>query len=216
MHQLLRLARLYYDIAKSANVSFEEILKQLSHLETFKDRIDYAEKHLEHLSSGSSRLIYITPENTILKLARNEKGIAQNKAEGNPKMKCKYINPTLKMDKDGLWKTSPYLEKITAKEFEELTGFSLEDFGRAISWGLRNVADDDNDDEKPEGLEKVFKSDLYKELVKVGKEFDLMPGDMERISSWVVSKDGKYPLIVDAGLTREIFDKYYDPDASST
>src|ERR1019366_5079042 len=36
----------------------DSLFKELSSLETFEDRVAFAEKHFEHLSSGSSRVIY--------------------------------------------------------------------------------------------------------------------------------------------------------------
>lgn len=211
INKITALARLYELIAKANKPSNEEILKELSSLDTFTDRIDYAEKHLKHLSSGSSRVIYKLDDDTVLKLAKNNRGIAQNKAEANPKMKSKYINNTLKSDKDGIWKTSPFAEKITEKEFEELTDINFKDFGEAISYGLRSVSEN-SDVEKPKHLDDISKSDLYKELVEVGKEFDLMPGDIERISSWG-QKDG-VPVLLDTGLTKKIFTDFYEDSSS--
>ena len=68
------------------------VLKNLQKLKTYNARKKYAEKNLKHLSSGSSRLVYLTSNGTILKLAKNDRGIAQNKVESNSKMKSKYIN----------------------------------------------------------------------------------------------------------------------------
>ena len=200
---LLRAINQFHKFATSTPLP--EILKELSSLETFKDRVDYAEKHLKHLSSGSSRVIYTTPDDQVLKLAKNERGIAQNKAEGNPKMVSKYINKTLKQDKDGIWKISPFLDKITEKEFEELVGVPFKDFSEAISYGLQDVSG--NSHEKPKGFEKVEKTEIYKELISIGKKWDLMPGDIGRVSSWGVV-DG-HPILLDAGLTSAIYKKYY-------
>lgn len=184
-----------------------EILKKLSSFDTFKDRVDYAEKQMEHLSSGSSRVIYVMKDGSVLKLAKNERGVAQNKVEANPKMKSIYINKTLKADKDGIWKTSPFLDKITEKEFEKMTGVPFEDFGEAISFGLKSVSEDGSAKE-PKGFDKVKKLDLYQEIVKLGKEFELMPGDISRISSWGQIDD--HPTLLDAGLTKDIFDEFYE------
>lgn len=194
-----------YCILKQAEVQ-ASVLKELSRLETFKERVDYAEQHLKHLSSGSSRVIYVMDDGVVLKLAKNKKGLAQNKAEANPEIKSKYINKTLAADKDGIWKTSPYLEKITEKDFEELTGINFKDFGAALSYGLQDVAGDS--EEKPKGFGEIAKSEIYKDLVAIGKKWDLMPGDLERISSWCKDKD--HPVVVDIGLTRKIFDEFYE------
>ena len=50
--------------------------------------MEYAEANLQHISSGSSRVIYKSGDKAI-KLAKNDRGVAQNKAEANPKMKSK-------------------------------------------------------------------------------------------------------------------------------
>lgn len=207
IEQLVRRAHLFYKLSGGDSDSSAEILKKLSEFETFKDRVDYAEDKMEHLSSGSSRVIYIMPDDTVLKLAKNERGVAQNVAEANPKMKSKFINKTIKADKDGLWKTSPFLDKITEKDFEEMTDVPFEDFGEAIEYGLKGVADNSGE-KKPKNFEKVEKLDLYRELVKLGKEFKLMPGDIARISSWG-QVDG-HPCLLDAGLTKDIYEEFYE------
>lgn len=210
INKIIALTRLF---AMAAEVKTnEQILKELSSLETFKDRVDYAEKHLEHISSGSSRVIYKLNDKTALKLAKNSRGIAQNKAEANPKMKSKYINKTLEADKNGIWKTSPFLDKITEKEFEEITGINFKDFGNALSYGLKSVSEN-SEVEKPKHFNEISESEMYKELIKLGKEFDLMPGDMERISSWC--KDSEGVKLVDVGLTKKIFEDFYE-DSGTT
>lgn len=191
----------------------ETVLKQLSALDTFKDRVDYAEEHLEHLSSGSSRVIYRTPDGDVLKLAKNERGRAQNKVEGNPKMKSKYVNQTLKADPNGLWIIAPYLEDVTEKEFEEMIGIPFEDFGEALRYGLREISGN-LDNPKPDNFAKIEKTDIYRELIKLGKEFELLGGDLARISSW--RQKDKHPVLADAGLTKDIYDEFYEDTGSKS
>lgn len=186
--------------------NLNEILKHLSSLETFKDRIDYAEKHLEHLSSGSSRLIYKVGDQ-VLKLAKNERGVAQNKVEANPKMKSKYINPTIKADKNGIWKLSPYLEKITEKEFEKMTGFNFKEFGKALEHKI-------DDEEKPEHYEEISKSEIFKEFIRLTEDFDLLIGDMIRISSF--GKKDDHVILLDAGLDNSVWEKFYNENEKSS
>lgn len=181
------------------------ILKNLSSLETFKARVDYAEKNLDHLSSGSSRVVYTMPgKKEVLKLAKNDRGVAQNKIEA--KLKCKYINKTTKACSEGCWKISPFLDKITEKEFKELSDIDFEDFGEALSYGLKDVSG--TSAKKSKNFDEISKTEMYKDLVKCSKEYDLMPGDLARISSWG-QIDG-HPTLLDAGLTREIYDKFYE------
>jgi hypothetical protein len=41
-----------------------------------------------------------------------------------------------------------------------------------------------------------------------------MPGDLARISSWG-TKDGR-PVLIDAGLTADVFANFYEDDSSSS
>lgn len=215
--RLLKLADFFHSLAAGEELpadskDLKTILKNIEGLETYKARKDYAEKNLEHLSSGSSRIVYATPSKTIIKLAKNDKGIAQNKAESNPKMKSTFINKVLSHAKDHSWIEVCYLDKITPKEFEKMTGIKFEDFDEALSYGLKKVSD--GDAKKPKNFDEVSDSEVYKEMKRLGEKFKLLPGDIGRISSWGV-KDG-HPVLIDAGLTRDIFDEYYDSSSSSS
>ncbi len=195
MHRALLISAIY---RFASEASLDRVLKELSALETYKERVAFAEKHFEHLSSGSSRIIYLTDDKQVLKVAKNDRGIAQNKVE--VKVHSPNVNKTTKSDKDGIWKLSPYCDKITEKEFEKLTGVAFKDFGEAVGHGI-------NDDKKPKNFDKIAKSAIYKEVIRLNKEYKLLPGDMVRISSWGEC-DGK-PVLLDAGLTRDVYDRYY-------
>ncbi len=209
---IVRLADKFYVMAKKEELPKDSkdtntVLKNIEKLETYAARVKYAEKNLDHLSSGSSRVVYKLPDGSILKLAKNDRGLAQNKVEGNPKMKSAFLNKLLKKAKNHAWINMQFLDKITEKEFEKMSGVNFKDFGEAISYGLKDVSDSP-DKKKPKNFEEISKTKVYKELYRCGKEFKLMPGDMARISSWGTRDD--HPVLIDAGLTKEIFDKYYD------
>jgi hypothetical protein len=215
-NKILRFANMFYSLAAGEELpadsdNLKTVLSNLEGLETYNARKNYAERNLKHLSSGSSRIVYLTPGKTIIKLAKNDKGIAQNKAESNPEMKSKYLNPIISAAKNHYWLETHYLEKITEKEFEEMTGLKFEEFGDSLRYGLQDVSGN-KDKDKPKDFEKVSKSDIYKELKDVGEKFKLLPGDLARISSWG-TKDGR-PVLIDAGLTRDIFDEYYEDSSS--
>lgn len=215
-NKLLRFATMFYSMAAGEELPSDSddlkvVLSNLEGLETYNARKKYAERNLKHLSSGSSRIVYLTPQKTIIKLAKNDKGIAQNEAESNPKMKSKFLNQIISYAKNGSWLETHYLEKITEKEFEQMTGLGFEDFGDSLRFGLKGVSGN-KDAEKPENFDKVSQSDIYKELKDIGERFKLLPGDLARISSWG-TKDGR-PVLIDAGLTRDIFDEFYEDDSS--
>lgn len=213
-NKLLRFASMFYSLAVSTKEKLPEnskdlktILKNLKELESYQSRKKYAEKNLKHLSSGSSRIVYLTSNDTIVKLAKNDKGIAQNKAESNPKMKSKFLNKILSHASNYAWIETQYLDKITEKEFEKMTDIKFSDFGESIRYGLKSVSGN-KDKEKPKNFDKVSKSEIYKEMKKIGEKFDLMPGDLAKISSW--GKKNNYPVLIDAGLTKEVFSEFYE------
>jgi|SRR5208283_3621579 len=215
-NKLLRFADIFYSLAAAEELpansdDLKTILGNIEGLETYRARKEYAEKNLERLSSGSSRIVYLTPQKTVVKLAKNDRGIAQNKAEANPAMKSKYLNKVIGCATNYSWMETNYLDKINEKEFAEMTGLDFEDFDEAISYGLQNVSGNTGK-EKPENFDEVSKSDIYKELKDIGQKFKLMPGDLGRISSWGV-KDGK-PVLIDAGLTKDVFSDFYEDSSS--
>lgn len=210
IEHILLLTQFYLTAATTKTAKDNKaILKQLSELDTFKDRIDLAEKELDHISSGSSRIVYGFGDDQILKLAKNEKGLAQNKAEANPKIKSKFVNETIKADKDGIWKISPRRDKITEKEFEKMTGINFKDFGEALEYGLRSISKD-SDPKKPKDYYDIAKTEIFKEIVRVAKAGKLLPGDLTRVSTFGKTKD--HPIILDAGLTSDIYRDFYDSD----
>lgn len=209
----IRLIKMADFLCALASDDLSDILNHLDQLDTYSDRKEYAEKHLEHLSSGSSRIVYRTDDGKIIKLAKNEKGIAQNRAEANPKMKSDFINPIIKHSKKYFWLMTHYLEKITEADFKKMTGLDFEDFGNSIRFGLKDVSD--NSEKKPKDFSEVSKSKIYKEMIRLGTQFQLMPGDLARISSW--GEKDNHPVLIDAGLTKQVYDDYYDdPESNSS
>jgi hypothetical protein len=216
VNKLLRFATTFHSLATGEKLppdskDLSTVLKNLAALETYTARKDYAEKNLEHLSSGSSRIVYLTPKKTIVKVSKNDKGVEQNKTEANPKMTSRFLNKILSHADNYAWIETHYLDKISVKDFKEMTGLDFEEFGDAIRYGLKNVSEN-TDIEKPKNFGKVEKSDIYKELYRIGQAWELMPGDLARISSWGEKDD--HPILIDSGLTKKIFKNFYEDSSS--
>src|SRR5574337_1313778 len=87
---------------------------------------------LQELGMGSSRIVFLLDNKRVLKVARNEKGIGQNKAELDA-----VTNTTLRQvfskiydySSDFAWLVSELVRPLTNKEeFVELTGFRFRFF----------------------------------------------------------------------------------------
>jgi hypothetical protein len=142
----------------------------------------------------------------VVKLAKNDKGIAQNEAEVKAdKCGSKFINKVLSSAQNHSWIEVPFLDDITEKEFEEMTGIDFKDFGEALDYGIKGKG---KASDGPDNFDKASKTDIYKDIVNVAKKMKLMGGDLGRISSWK-SKDGR-PVLADAGLTEAVYSDYYE------
>lgn len=217
INRLLRKAEMFYILASDSeklpdnSKDLKTVLKNLELLETYQARKKYAEKNLKHISSGSSRIVYKALDGTIIKMAKNDKGIAQNKAESNPKMTSDFLNKIIDHAKNYAWIQTYFLKKITAKQFKEMTGLDFDDFGDSIRYGLKGVSEN-SDKEKPKSFDKVSNTKIYKEMHRIGKKFKLMPGDLARISSWGHKDD--CPVLIDAGLTKGVYEIFYEDSSS--
>ena len=200
--KILKIASYFYSLAT------DDIKSSLDSLESFKDRIELAEKKLKHLSSGSSRIVFLTSRGTVIKLAKNKKGLAQNKAESNPKMKSKFLNKILDKSPKHFWLEVNFIDKINPDQFKKILGFDFEDFKKTLRFLIgKNKS-------KPNKFNKIKELDLVKDMVRLCEDFDLVSGDIVRISSWG-EKDGNL-ILIDSGLTRKIYETYYDSNSSSS
>jgi hypothetical protein len=214
MHNLPKISYLidnFISLAKKPSLS--QILSMIDKNETFADRIKCAEKYLSHLSSGSSRIVFKSPSGSVIKLAKNEKGIAQNKEEVNISKHCKskYINPIISHSKNFFFIETHLLPKINEKDFEQMTGVPFNDFGNAMRFTMKNLSH--NNKKEPENFSKISASDIYKNIIAIAKKFSLMGGDLARISSF--GKKDNHPVLLDTGLTKNVFEKFYDSSSSS-
>src|SRR5882724_41780 len=119
INQLQRMNQLFFILASKNEL--KSLLNTMEKLDSFSAQKEFAEENFKHLSSGSSRLVYSYSDKIVIKLAKNEKGLAQNKAEANPKMKSKFLNKILDHAKDFSWIKTCLLEKIDAADFEKMT-----------------------------------------------------------------------------------------------
>jgi hypothetical protein len=114
------------------NFSLEEFKK----LTSFKKRLEYCNKNLQRISSGSSRALYKIDEEKVLKLAMNQKGIAQNEQEiilSNYYDISDIVAHVFdKDDKNNTWLEMELARKLTLGDFKRITGFDFKDFDATI------------------------------------------------------------------------------------
>lgn len=184
----------------------------------FARRIRYAKERAKQVGAGSSRVAFVIPyegRNTVLKVAKNKKGMVQNVEEISLLYDYYLRNlglviPVIDTDEangdNPTWIHMEFANKIKDSDFKKLTGLKLEDLidyaetksGRMVH---RRWA------ETPELDEKLEDNEFVHSLIDfIGNYTHVPTGDLKRLANWGMYK-GK-PVIVDIGLTDESL-KYY-------
>lgn len=173
---------------------------------SFKKRIEYAKKMATRLGAGSSRIAFIIPyegRDTVLKVAKNRKGISQNEEEINLLQDYYIRNLELAIpiiDGDEKHFTWLHVEKAekraTDGDFKRLTGLSL----RALIDYASHVTGREKlyDEKRFEGVDDD--SELVRSLCDLFGSYDnILTSDFRRLANWGIYK-GR-PVIIDLGLT---------------
>ena len=211
--------------------------EQLNLRQTFKNRVKYAVSKAQKLGTGSSRIAFVIPyegRNTVLKVAKNLKGLAQNEAElqilndyviGQSDI----VIPLIDYDKDNkrpVWLQTELASQISMKPLLQLlrtpTLWFLTD---AVKYRL-SLPDKPRYLNKPADLkEKYFDPkmwtyggepteqnfEMFNEYVdKIAELKDsaqIELGDLQNDKNW-----GQFmgrPVVIDLGLSSDVWNKYY-------
>ena len=182
----------------------------------FARRVRYAQERAKRLGAGSSRVAFVIPyqgRDTVLKVAKNRKGAAQNEVEAR-NLEDWYLKnmgisiPLIDYDERNdqpTWIHTEKAEKIRDSDFKKLTGLTLSqiiDYAEAASGRNRNINRSQFEgkvDEENEFLQSMV--DL------VGNYTHLPTGDLRRLANWGLYKG--QPVIIDLGLDDDVFKSHY-------
>lgn len=197
--------KLFLEDTYPQDFSFSDLKSERSYL----GKLKYAEKYLKKIGSGSSRVVYKIDDEKVLKLAKNKKGLAQNKLEIDLYDELENTSSILAKifdrDENNLWVEMELAKKMTNKKFEELAGFKLDDmynffYGRKINRRIEHNLSDE-----------IFDTEIFMDLQDLVFGYNVSYGDLSRLSSWgVVIRDGEEtPVLVDFGLNEKVHYEYY-------
>ena len=203
-------------------VSFN--IDEFKTLTTFAARIRYCQTRLQRISSGSSRIVYKIDDKKVLKLAKNRKGIAQNKAESGD-----YYKNTIgcfaeiyDVDNNYLWIEMQLARKAKLSDFKHLTGYN---FDVMCQWIYNCRSRYSRGGGYDKSYDRIFNSEEFEDGLENYSIFaDVQDylcnyqldsvGDLTRLSSWGVVNDeyGQEKLvIIDSGLSDDVWADYYNP-----
>lgn len=200
---------------KGTKISIEPnsnpILKELSGIREFDDRIKFAKKRWKMLGEGSSRAAFQINDRLIIKVAFNERGLAQCLTEMKPTAQVSCTLPIIQADAEGKWIIMPNTDPLTKEDFKKMVGFGFGPFMNAIYYKFNNES---RKWTEPRAYKDIQKNKLFIEVAELVFNNDTQIGDLDKIGSWRQYK-GR-PVIADYGLNRATFDNLYDKEDSSS
>lgn len=175
-------------------------LKKFKSLDGIQIMNSYAQQLLEKMGQGSSRAAYLLSSKYVLKIAINNKGLAQNEAEvdvfTNPKSKP-VVAKVYASDDEFRWLISDLVNPLkNGDEFTKLTGVDFEEFMDQLN---RTIKGGELPSDAPE---------LLKATLATARQNKLMFGDLEEPGHWGKTPDGRIVLL-DYGFTGEVWEKHY-------
>lgn len=187
--------------------SFDE----LKRLNTFRKKLNYVSSKLLKIGQGSSRMVFKVDNEKVLKFAKNKKGIAQNIVESDYSLQAMdIIARVFETDEEEyFWVEMELAKKLTPKRFEKLVGMSLQNIGSYLTarWYYMK-----GETKRPDIPQEVFDHEFYGQLETLMVNYEVVPGDLSRISSYgEVLRNGKQTVVlVDFGLNSSVSYEYYN------
>lgn len=214
----------YFDINEEYPASFDK--QHFYGLRSFAERARYCAEHLPKIAAGSGRIVYKIDDKTVLKLAKNPKGIAQNLQEaqiGGDNYWSNIVTAVYNYDQDDKWIESELAMKAKPNRFKELTGVDINTAGNYFmyregennprpKWGGKQTYG-----LAPEQIEQLHENQFLADVVELMYNYNLKAADFTRLSSFgEVNRDGHPAIVVvDYGLSDEVWSDHYERKVQS-
>lgn len=186
---------------------------------SFKAQLQYALDRSKRIGQGSSRVVFeIEYEGrpTVLKIAKNKKGLAQNNKEADYSLYKMYPDITIPMidfdeeHNDRKWIHFEKAEKMwTKSQFLKKMGFTFENFTDLLYIWERTHEGKQvyrNFHISNEAREKIMNSEIFNEVTGLIVNFGIKAADLRARRNWGVYKDK--PVIIDLGFDDEVAKLY--------
>jgi hypothetical protein len=203
---------------EAMNDSFSfDVLKKLP---TFNKRVQYCKANMGNpIGNGSSRIVFQIDDEKVLKLAKNEKGIAQNIVEADWGAQNYGVLPKLyEIADDHLYIVTEYVLPAKVQDFKHCLGMTFREFETFVytcyySFGDRNVrwyiGDNRLDDDVFQEL--LENNEWLDAFYSYTSDYQPMMGDLIRIVNYgICQRDGEAEIVLlDSGFNKQVYNDYY-------
>lgn len=208
------------DLLEDYPASFDmEVFKSLK---SHAGRNRYAKEHLKKINkgTGSSRAVYKIDEEKVLKLAYNDKGKAQNEVEIEYGQYGDLSGVLAKIfdydEQNHLWVEMELAENVKASDFKNLVGYDFTDIKTAIyNYGIDsgNIRGSKKDKKEMDSdlVNSMWENEFMQGIFDYIGNYGIPVGDLMKLSSYGIVKgdNGDQIVIIDYGLTHEVYSGYY-------
>jgi predicted ABC-type ATPase len=179
--------------------------------------------NLKVAGTGSSRIVFDLKNNRVVKIARNNKGIEQNKLEafaGKDPFVERILATVWEFAEDFSWIVADKLDPLSDGDgatAEEIVGVEWNEVRDLVNAGankesaVTSVAGGRSKEKKMTGKSKgCLTGDSFLSYIDdfMTRYPDMLPGDIAKLSSWGVTPQGCLVLL-DYGITRKKFRELY-------
>lgn len=192
-------------------ISDEFSFETLKSLPSFNQRLTYCKEHLgPNIGQGSSRIVFQLTDEICLKLAKNEKGIAQNELEFR-NSEDYYIDnlfPKVFDESDSenyLFLVSEYVLPAKKSDFKIVENVSFDDFITILmnlNWNKRLTQEENNIYEE---------SYLIRDVYDYSMNYNVPIVELTRIQNYgLVYRDNQATIVLlDSGFNDDIYQQHY-------
>lgn len=182
---------------------------------SFAEQLAYAKERAKRVGGGSSRVAFkieFQGRPTILKIAKNGKGLAQNEQEAQMLSDwyakgLEIMIPMIDYDEDSSRPTWLHVElatKASDSDFVRVCGGNLMDLMSYASQyiGKKNMFHGD-----PTKVEDADDNEFVNSFVDLCGNYDHPLGDYSRLANWGIYKG--QPVLIDLGLSKDVMKTHY-------
>jgi hypothetical protein len=164
------------------------------------------------MGQGHGRTVYRAGNGLVLKVAKNQGGIAQNQTEVAACGSSDLFPQIKEAAPQGFWVLTEEAEPMTRVKFRELTGMGWGDFMSAVGGAFpkklnKQKTSDGEIQNNRNNYEKHYTNPFFRKILSAINDCKYEPGDISKLDSWGVI-DGR-PVIIDSGFTEAVQQTHY-------
>ena len=197
----------------------------LNSIDGFKEKVQYCTSCLgKYIGAGSSRVVFKIDNKTVVKLAYNEAGYAQNKEESQwGENRYEFLPKAYESNPDGSWIISEFVLPVNESDFAQYFSANLDEQSLGMIhtfsefcefiWSVENSRNNGAWQFFSDRKLGILRSNRFlNEVADYIEATGVSVGDLTVIHNWGKRVSDGMPVLLDAGWKKGIGDEFYHGD----